>query len=61
MDKYLQSSSENLLEMTEDEKDPSVLGCHRLTIKCQLYGLKKKMIRYTQVGFPVKARSLGKH
>lgn len=45
MDKYLQCSSENfsyLLEMTEDEKDPSVLERHRLTIKCQLYGLKKR-------------------
>lgn len=45
MDKYLQSSRENfsyLLEMTEFEKDLSVLGCHTLTIKCQLYGLEEK-------------------
>ena len=54
----LRSSSEifsYLLKMTEDEKDLSVLGRHRLTIKCKLYGVKKEIIRYTQVGFPVKA------
>lgn len=47
MDKYLQSSRENfsyLSEMTEIEKDLSVLGRYRLTIKCQLYGLKIKKL-----------------
>ena len=50
MDKYLQSSSKNfsyLLEMTENEKGSSVLGQHRLTTKCHLYGLKKK--KYHQI------------